>query len=45
MQLLYVSDDLQNNEYRNVILKMKTPLSFNLGSLVYSLSSVNFLKD
>ena len=45
VQIAATADDLQNNEYRNVILKMKTPLSFNLGTLVYSLSSVNFLKD
>ena len=35
----------ENNEYRNVILKMETPLSFNLGTLVYELSSVDFLDD
>ena len=42
--LVATTTDVGNNEYRNVILRMKTPLSFNLGTLVYNLSSVNFLK-
>ena len=37
--------DTANNEYRNVILKMETPVSFNLGTLVYKLRSVDFLDD
>lgn len=37
--------DIANNEYRNVILRMETPLSFNLGTLVYKLKSVDFLDD
>ena len=30
----------QNNTYRNVMLKLVTPLSYNLGSLVYELVSI-----
>ena len=37
--------DAQNNEFRNVILKMEAPVSFNLGTLVYELTSVDFLDD
>lgn len=42
--LVAATTDVGNNEFRNVILRMKTPLSFNLGTLIYNLSSVNFLK-
>lgn len=37
--------DAQNNEFRNAILKIEAPVSFNLGTLVYTLSSVDFLDD
>lgn len=37
--------DTDNNEYRNVILKMEAPLSFNLGTLIYKLKSADFLDD
>ena len=37
--------DIANNEYRNVILRIETPLSFNLGTLIYKLKSVDFLDD
>ena len=35
-------NDLNNNLYRNVMLKLKTPLSFGLGTLVYTLTEANF---
>ena len=34
--------DPQNNTYRNVMLRLETPISYNLGTLVYQLSSANF---
>ena len=32
--------NVSNNTYRNVILKMETPLSYNFGSLIYTLKSI-----
>lgn len=37
--------DVLNNAYRNVILRMETPVSFNLGTLIYQLQSVEFLNE
>ena len=34
--------DPYNNKHRNVMLKLETPIAYNLGTLVYTLSSVNF---
>lgn len=34
--------DLSRNVYRNVMLRLETPLSYNLGSLVYELQSADF---
>lgn len=34
--------DVQNNTYRNVILRQEIPVSFNLGTLNFDLKSVNF---
>ena len=34
--------DPQNNENRNIILKMSTPISYNFGTLVYELSEETF---
>ena len=34
--------DSYNNKYRNVMLKLETPIAYNLGTLVYTLSSVSF---
>jgi hypothetical protein len=34
--------DQQKNEYRNVILKMETPIYYNYGALVYTLTSVSW---
>lgn len=31
-----------NNVYRNVMLRLETPISYNLGSLVYELQSAEF---
>lgn len=31
-----------NNVYRNVMLRLETPISYNLGTLVYTLKSANF---
>lgn len=36
------STDVQSNTYRNVILRLETPLSYNFGSLVYTLKSATF---
>ncbi len=36
--------DPSKNTYRNVVLKLKTPISYNLGTLVYTLKSANFSK-
>lgn len=33
----------QANAFRNVILQLETPISYNLGSLVYKLQSANFI--
>lgn len=33
----------QSNVFRNVILQLETPLSYNLGSLIYKLKSANFI--
>ena len=35
--------DVNNNVYRNMMLKMKEPLMYNLGTLTYTLNSANFL--
>ena len=32
----------QNNTYRNVMLKLQTPLSYSLGTLVYTLNSATY---
>ena len=34
--------DSTKNEYRNVVLKLETPLSYGLGSLIYTLKSANW---
>ena len=34
--------DSQNNLHRNVILKLQTPLSYSLGTLVYTLASATY---
>lgn len=36
------TEDSRDNTFRNVIVKMETPLSYNLGSLVYTLKSAEF---
>ena len=36
------STGVQSNTYRNVVLRLETPLSYNLGSLVYTLKSATF---
>lgn len=36
------STNIQSNTYRNVILKLVTPLSYHIGSLVYTLKSATF---
>lgn len=33
-----------SNEHRNVLLRLKTPLAYNLGSLIYTLKSATFSK-
>ncbi|MFQ7078573.1 MAG: hypothetical protein ACLRSW_11900 [Christensenellaceae bacterium] len=33
---------LTNNVYRNVMLRLETPLSYNLGTLVYTLKTAQF---
>lgn len=33
-----------NNTWRNVMLKLETPISYNLGTLVYTLKSASFAK-
>lgn len=33
-----------NNTWRNVMLKLETPISYNLGTLVYTLKSASFTK-
>ena len=35
--------DANNNKYRNVMLKYQAPLSYGLGSLVYTLTQANFI--
>lgn len=44
-QKILVASDRETNEYRNIVLRMDVPLSFNLGTLVYKLNSVEFLQD
>lgn len=41
-QTLWIAkpNDVSKNTYRNVILKMETPLSYNFGSLIYTLKSI-----
>ena len=34
--------DVKNNVYRNVMLKFESPISYNIGKLVYTLTSANF---
>ena len=34
----------KDNLYRNVILRLETPISYNLGTLIYELSSAEFSK-
>ena len=31
-----------NNRYRNVVLRLEAPLSYGMGSLIYTLKSANF---
>lgn len=38
------TSDFKSNTYRNVILRLETPISYNLGTLVYELSSAEFSK-
>ena len=33
----------QSNTFRNVMLQLETPLSYNLGTLIYKLKSANFI--
>ncbi len=33
----------QSNAFRNVMLQLETPLSYNLGTLIYKLKSANFI--
>lgn len=35
--------DAKSNALRNVILRLETPLSYNLGSLIYKLKKANFI--
>lgn len=44
-QKVWVATDRETNEYRNIVLRMDVPLSFNLGTLSYRLNTVDFLKD
>ena len=37
------TNDASSNTYRNVILQLKTPLSYNVGTLVYKLKSASFI--
>ena len=37
-------DDPNNNPLKNIILYMETPLSYNLGTLQYKLSTTNYVK-
>ena len=37
------TDNAQSNKNRNVILQLETPLSYNLGSLIYKLTSAKFI--
>ena len=34
--------DVKNNVYRNVMLKFETPIAYNIGKLVYTLTSATF---
>ncbi len=38
----YAATNAANNVYRNVMLRLETPISYNLGSLVYELQSAEF---
>ncbi len=38
----YAATNAANNFYRNVMLRLETPISYNLGSLVYELQSAEF---
>ncbi len=40
--LVAYTKDTQNNLFRNVILKLETPLSYGLGSLIYELNSTSW---
>lgn len=43
-QTIWVAEtsDAKSNAYRNAILRMSAPISYNLGTLVYELSSADF---
>ena len=38
------TNNAKENLYRNVILRLETPIAYNLGTLIYELSSANFSK-
>ena len=38
------TNDSKSNTYRNVILRLESPISYNLGTLIYELSSASFSK-
>ncbi len=38
------TDDVMNNTHRNVILRMQMPVSYSLGTLVYTLESATYSK-
>ena len=46
-QTAYIAtyDNPEMNTSRNVMLKLETPLAYNLGTLVYSLKSINRIKQ
>ena len=46
-QTAYIAtyDNAEMNTHRNVMLKLETPLAYNLGTLVYSLKSINRIKQ
>ena len=39
------TNDSKSNLYRNAILRLETPISYNLGTLVYELASAEFSKN
>lgn len=41
-QTIWIAEKSENNVNRNVILKMETPLSYGIGSLVYTLTSETY---